>query len=149
MARGVARALGFTYLSPVVGVYTLFGIALATAGPPMFWWLVFVGIVVARAVPDVVLAIIFVRIFGIGALTGAQEFDWQAGHGAHGERRAAAGVAVHLGHHQARDRDVVAEALRVLGADTDDFARTVRVVRLAVSGALLQVRRFERATPIP
>ena len=30
-------ALGFTYLSPVVGVYTLFGGCLATGGPPMFW----------------------------------------------------------------------------------------------------------------
>ena len=29
--------LGFTYLSPVVGVYTLFAFALATAGPPMIW----------------------------------------------------------------------------------------------------------------
>ena len=30
-------ALGFTYLSPVVGVYALFAFALATAGPPMIW----------------------------------------------------------------------------------------------------------------
>ena len=37
-------SLGFTYLSPVVGVYTLFAIALAAAGPPMIWWLVIVGI---------------------------------------------------------------------------------------------------------
>jgi amino acid transporter len=37
-------ALGFTYLSPVVGIYTLFAVALATGGPPMFWWLVIVGI---------------------------------------------------------------------------------------------------------
>ncbi|WP_200215111.1 APC family permease [Micromonospora coerulea] len=37
-------ALGFTYLSPVVGVYTLFGLSLATAGPPMFWSFVIVGI---------------------------------------------------------------------------------------------------------
>ena len=29
-------ALGFTYLSPVVGVYTLFGLCLAAGGPPMF-----------------------------------------------------------------------------------------------------------------
>ena len=28
-------SLGFTYLSPVVGVYTLFAYALATGGPPM------------------------------------------------------------------------------------------------------------------
>jgi len=30
-------ALGFTYLSPVVGVYALFAFALAQAGPPMIW----------------------------------------------------------------------------------------------------------------
>lgn len=30
-------SLGFTYLSPVVGVYTLFAFAIATGGPPMFW----------------------------------------------------------------------------------------------------------------
>ncbi len=37
-------SLGFTYLSPVVGVYTLFAIALAAGGPPMFWTYVLVGI---------------------------------------------------------------------------------------------------------
>ncbi|MGX1544859.1 APC family permease [Streptomyces adustus] len=37
-------ALGFTYLSPVVGVYTLFGFALATGGPPMIWSLVIAGV---------------------------------------------------------------------------------------------------------
>jgi amino acid transporter len=37
-------ALGFTYLSPVVGVYTLFAYALATAGPPMWWSFLLVGI---------------------------------------------------------------------------------------------------------
>ena len=37
-------ALGFTYLSPVVGVYTLFAISLALAGPPMFWSFVIVGV---------------------------------------------------------------------------------------------------------
>ncbi len=30
-------ALGFTYLSPVVGVYSVFYLGLATGGPPMFW----------------------------------------------------------------------------------------------------------------
>ncbi|MDR0672836.1 MAG: APC family permease [Zoogloeaceae bacterium] len=30
-------ALGFTYLSPVVGVYSLFGFCLAAGGPPMIW----------------------------------------------------------------------------------------------------------------
>lgn len=37
-------ALGFTYLSPVVGVYTLFGFALGTGGPPMIWSLVIAGV---------------------------------------------------------------------------------------------------------
>lgn len=37
-------ALGFTYLSPVVGIYTVFAISLALAGPPMIWSLVIVGI---------------------------------------------------------------------------------------------------------
>ena len=33
-------ALGFTYLSPVVGVYSLFGSSLANGGPPMIWAIV-------------------------------------------------------------------------------------------------------------
>ena len=37
-------SLGFTYLSPVVATYTLFGIAIALGGPPMIWWLVIVGV---------------------------------------------------------------------------------------------------------
>lgn len=37
-------SLGFTYLSPVVGVYALFAYALATGGPPMIWSFVIVGV---------------------------------------------------------------------------------------------------------
>ncbi len=37
-------SLGFTYLSPVVGVYSLFAFALATGGPPMIWSFVIVGV---------------------------------------------------------------------------------------------------------
>jgi amino acid transporter len=37
-------ALGFTYLSPVVGVYTIFASALASGGPPMWWSYLLVGI---------------------------------------------------------------------------------------------------------
>lgn len=37
-------SLGFTYLSPVVGVYTLFAYALAVGGPPMFWSFIIVGL---------------------------------------------------------------------------------------------------------
>lgn len=36
-------SLGFTYLSPVVGVYTLFGLCLAAGGPPMFWSYLLIG----------------------------------------------------------------------------------------------------------
>lgn len=36
-------ALGFTYLSPVVGVYTTIAASLAIAGPPAFWMLVIAG----------------------------------------------------------------------------------------------------------
>lgn len=36
-------ALGFTYLSPVVGVYTTIGAAIALSGAPAFWWLVIAG----------------------------------------------------------------------------------------------------------
>ena len=37
-------ALGFTYLSPLVGVYSLFAYSLAIGGPPAIWWIVIVGI---------------------------------------------------------------------------------------------------------
>lgn len=50
-------SLGFTYLSPVVGIYSLFGILLPLAGPPMFWSLVIVGIgqfLVAQVFSEVV-----------------------------------------------------------------------------------------------
>lgn len=36
-------ALGFTYLSPLVGVYSLFAFALTIGGPPSIWWIVIVG----------------------------------------------------------------------------------------------------------
>ncbi|KAA2261734.1 amino acid permease [Solihabitans fulvus] len=37
-------SLGFTYLSPVVGTYTLFGSALAAGGPPMIWSFALAGL---------------------------------------------------------------------------------------------------------
>ncbi|MDI9976811.1 amino acid permease [Rhodococcus sp. IEGM 1307] len=37
-------SLGFTYLSPVVGIYTVFAIALVAAGPPMIWSLLIAGV---------------------------------------------------------------------------------------------------------
>lgn len=36
-------ALGFTYLSPLVGVYSLFAVALSTGGPPSIWWMIIVA----------------------------------------------------------------------------------------------------------
>jgi amino acid transporter len=36
-------ALGFTYLSPVVGAYTLFSFGVETAGPPMIWTYLIAG----------------------------------------------------------------------------------------------------------
>lgn len=36
-------ALGFTYLSPLVGVYSLFAYSLTLGGPPAMWWIVIVG----------------------------------------------------------------------------------------------------------
>lgn len=36
-------ALGFTYLSPLVGVYSLLAVALSTGGPPSIWWIVIVA----------------------------------------------------------------------------------------------------------
>lgn len=36
-------ALGFTYLSPLVGVYSLFAFSLTLGGPVAIWWIVIVG----------------------------------------------------------------------------------------------------------
>jgi amino acid transporter len=36
-------ALGFTYLSPLVAIYSLFSLSLASGGPPAIWWIVIVG----------------------------------------------------------------------------------------------------------
>ena len=36
-------ALGFTYLSPLVGVYSLFAYSLSLGGPAAIWWIVIVG----------------------------------------------------------------------------------------------------------
>lgn len=37
-------SLGFTYLSPLVGVYSLFAYGLSLAGPPAVWWILIVGL---------------------------------------------------------------------------------------------------------
>src|ERR1039458_7778032 len=37
-------SLGFTYLSPVVGVYSVFALAVTSGGPPMLWNYVLVGL---------------------------------------------------------------------------------------------------------
>src|ERR1017187_4694761 len=44
MSKWANFSLGFTYLSPVVGVYTLFAVALGAGGPAMFWTYLLVGI---------------------------------------------------------------------------------------------------------
>ncbi|WP_394163297.1 APC family permease [Galactobacter valiniphilus] len=36
-------ALGFTYLSPIVGVYSLFAVSLSVGGPPSVFWIFIVG----------------------------------------------------------------------------------------------------------
>ncbi len=43
MSKWENFALGFTYLSPVVGVYTIFASAFAAGGPPMWWTYLLVG----------------------------------------------------------------------------------------------------------
>jgi hypothetical protein len=37
MSKWENFSLGFTYLSPVVGVYTIFASAFVAGGPPMWW----------------------------------------------------------------------------------------------------------------
>lgn len=36
-------ALGFTYLSPLVAIYSLFALAVSTGGPPSIWWIMIVA----------------------------------------------------------------------------------------------------------
>jgi len=44
MSKWENFSLGFTYLSPVVGVYTIFASALVAGGPPMWWTYILVGL---------------------------------------------------------------------------------------------------------
>jgi len=44
MSRWENFSLGFTYLSPVVGVYSVFATAIATAGPAMWWTYLIAGL---------------------------------------------------------------------------------------------------------
>jgi amino acid transporter len=44
MSKWENFSLGFTYLSPVVGVYTIFATAFVAGGPPMWWTYTLVGI---------------------------------------------------------------------------------------------------------
>src|ERR1700678_1283321 len=44
MSKWENFSLGFTYLSPVVGVYTLFATSFAAGGPPMWWTYILVGL---------------------------------------------------------------------------------------------------------
>ena len=36
-------SLGFTYLSPLVAVYSLFAFSLRLGGPPAIWWIIIAG----------------------------------------------------------------------------------------------------------
>lgn len=44
MSKWENFSLGFTYLSPVVGVYTIFASAFVAGGPPMWWTYLLVGL---------------------------------------------------------------------------------------------------------
>ena len=44
MSKWENFSLGFTYLSPVVGVYTIFASAFVAGGPPMWWTYMLVGL---------------------------------------------------------------------------------------------------------
>jgi amino acid transporter len=44
MSKWENFSLGFTYLSPVVGVYTIFASAFIVGGPPMWWTYILVGL---------------------------------------------------------------------------------------------------------
>src|SRR5262249_41855503 len=44
MSKWENFSLGFTYLSPVVGVYTIFATAIVAGGPPMWWTYLLVGL---------------------------------------------------------------------------------------------------------
>jgi amino acid transporter len=44
MSKWENFSLGFTYLSPVVGVYTIFASAIVAGGPPMWWTYILVGL---------------------------------------------------------------------------------------------------------
>jgi amino acid transporter len=44
MSKWENFSLGFTYLSPVVGVYTIFASAIVAGGPPMWWTYIGVGL---------------------------------------------------------------------------------------------------------
>jgi len=44
MSKWENFSLGFTYLSPVVGVYTIFASAFVAGGPPMWWTYILVGL---------------------------------------------------------------------------------------------------------
>jgi amino acid transporter len=44
MSKWENFSLGFTYLSPVVGVYTIFAAAFVAGGPPMWWTYLWVGL---------------------------------------------------------------------------------------------------------
>ena len=76
-------SLGFTYLSPVVGIYSLFGYALATGGGAMIWAVVIAG------VGQLLVALVFGEVVSQYPLSGGiypwtrrlwgRKWSWMAG----------------------------------------------------------------------
>lgn len=57
-------ALGFTYLSPLTAVYSLFALAVTLAGPPAVWWILIV------AVGQLLVAVVFGEVASQYPITG-------------------------------------------------------------------------------
>lgn len=57
-------SLGFTYLSPLTAVYSLFALAITLAGPPAIWW------IVIAAVGQLLVALVFGEIASQYPITG-------------------------------------------------------------------------------
>lgn len=57
-------SLGFTYLSPLTGIYSLFAYALVLAGPPAIWWILLV------AAGQMLVALVFGEVASQFPLTG-------------------------------------------------------------------------------
>lgn len=70
LAETLAIVFLSTLLAVVLSVPTAFFAARPTSSGPVLYWTSRAAIVLARAVPDLVLAIVFLRLFGIGPIAG-------------------------------------------------------------------------------